>query len=67
LTNNFAGIIAFKRKKGLVIHHSFVNRFCREKVLRKKLYPNFDDGLLTCGGFSFVVLVIAVSFLLNTF
>jgi hypothetical protein len=35
---------------GLVIHHTFVDRFCREKVLRQELQPSFDDGLLTCCG-----------------
>jgi hypothetical protein len=36
---------------GLVIHHTYVDRFCREKILHQELQPNFDDGLLTCCGF----------------
>jgi hypothetical protein len=30
-------LIAVNREIGLVIHHTFVDRFCREKVLRQEL------------------------------
>jgi hypothetical protein len=30
-------LIAFNREKGLIIHHTFVDRFYREKVLRSTL------------------------------
>jgi hypothetical protein len=53
-------LIAINREIGLVIHQTFVDRFCREKVLRQELQPSFDDGLLTycglrCGFFGFAV------------
>jgi hypothetical protein len=43
-------LIAVTRKIGLVIHHTFVDRFCREQVLLQELQPSFDNGLLTCCG-----------------
>jgi hypothetical protein len=47
LLGDFRPITAVNREIGLIIHHTSVERFCREKVLRKKLQPNFDDGLWT--------------------
>jgi hypothetical protein len=44
-------LIAVNHEIELIIHHTFVDRFCREKVLRQELQPSFDDGLLTCCGF----------------
>jgi hypothetical protein len=59
--NNFA-VIAVKHEIGLVIHHTFVDRFCREKALRQELQPSFDGGLLTCCGFSCGFFGFAVDF-----
>jgi hypothetical protein len=44
-------LITVNRERGLVIHHTFVDRFCREKNLRQEFQPSFEDGLLTCCDF----------------
>jgi hypothetical protein len=52
--------IAVNREIGLVIHYTFVDRFCREKNLRQELHPSFDDRILTCCGFRCGFFVFAV-------
>jgi hypothetical protein len=44
-------LIAVNREIGFVIHHTFVDRLCREKVLRQEPQSSFDNGLWTCCGF----------------
>jgi hypothetical protein len=46
-------LIAVNREIGLVIHHTFVDRYYRENRILQELQPSFDDGLLTCCGFKY--------------